>query len=227
MVFEEHLPRSLHAWSQPTPLWLGTITHPHHQLSSFQTSELCLATVGFHLGSPEGTVQFQFDTSESTPETKVVWTACTGCWFFILFPFTAFPIPSSFTVGEKSRQRLMSGCWREQWGWEAADLVSMSWTRWKPGQCKTFYLLFETKIWLSLNGLVDGIFCLICCSILSTPHVTRLGTTFRRSSVCMGHMGLQSWRNANIKAETHLQEQSKNGNWKMWVWSLFFARIYR
>lgn len=54
VVFEEHLSRSLHSWSQPTPLWLGKITDPHHQLSPFQTSELCLATVGFHFGSPEG-----------------------------------------------------------------------------------------------------------------------------------------------------------------------------
>ncbi len=63
------------------PLHFGSVrSHtPPPALSSFQTSELCLATVGFHLGSPEGTEQFQFDTTDSTPETKVVWTACTGC----------------------------------------------------------------------------------------------------------------------------------------------------
>lgn len=72
LVFEEHLPRSLHSRSQPIQLWFSKITHPRRQLSPFQTSALRLATVGFHFGSPEAIVQFQSDTTEGTPETSVV-----------------------------------------------------------------------------------------------------------------------------------------------------------
>lgn len=79
VVFEEHLPRSLHSRSQPAQLWFSKITHAHQHLSPFQTSVLRLATVGFHFGSPEAIVQFQSDTAESTQETDNVWTACTAC----------------------------------------------------------------------------------------------------------------------------------------------------
>ena len=72
VVFEERLSRSLLAGSQAAPLWLGKITHPDQQLPPVQTSEFCLAAVGFHLGSPEGTMQVQSDTAESTLETDVV-----------------------------------------------------------------------------------------------------------------------------------------------------------
>lgn len=69
VVFEEHLPRSLHSWPQPSQLWFRKITHPHQQLSAFQTSALRLATVAFHFGSPEAVVQFQSDGAGSAPET--------------------------------------------------------------------------------------------------------------------------------------------------------------
>lgn len=92
VVFEEHLPRSLHSRSQPAQLWFSKITHAHQHLSPFQTSALRLATVGFHFGSPEAIVQFQSDTAESTQETDVVWTACTAGWFFS-FCFLSLRLP--------------------------------------------------------------------------------------------------------------------------------------
>lgn len=73
LVFAERLSRSLHARSQPTSLWLGKITHTRPPALPF--SDLTahrLATVGFHLGSPEDSEQFQFNTTESTLEAEVV-----------------------------------------------------------------------------------------------------------------------------------------------------------
>lgn len=67
------------------------------------------------------------------------------------------------------------------------------------------------KYWLT------DFFLFFFCSILSTPHVTRSGTTFRRSCVCTGQWGQWSWRSASTKARTRLLERSKNGKSRMWV----------
>lgn len=104
--------------------------HTHPTARSFslsKTSELCLATVGFHLGSPEGTEQFQSDTAESTPETKVVWTACTGCWFFILFPFTSFLTSLLFfcrwKMSAKTRVWMLERTMREGNSWSCIHVT--------------------------------------------------------------------------------------------------------
>lgn len=76
---------------------------------------------------------------------------------FHFVSFHCFPLPSSFTVGEKCRQRLMSGCWREQWRWETADRVSMPWTRRQPGQWENVPCICD-KIWLILNIAANSIF---------------------------------------------------------------------
>lgn len=120
VVFEEHLPRSLHSRPQPAPLWLGEITHPHPH----PHPQLCLAGVGFPLGGPpEGAVLFHLDTYKSH-------SGDSGClnslhWMLVFHlvschcfgpshvPFPSLLFPFS-TVGKEYGQGLVSGCWREQ-----------------------------------------------------------------------------------------------------------------
>lgn len=85
--------------------------------ATFQTSRLRRAVVAFHSGSPEGAVLFQPDTSN---RLWVDWTCLNSLHWMLVFHLVSFHCFRSssllpfFTVGEKCRQGLVSGCRREQ-----------------------------------------------------------------------------------------------------------------